>query len=334
MPVTVQLPGYAKTESPIERLLGLVGGIQQMRQRSQQADDDALKRKFLEQEQTQKQEDRDRKKAGTFYPGEILSELDNFERVAPTDEGAFPIKVQRGDVMEEWGLKPRPKTSPLADIAAGLGIVKTKTELADRNDKKAKEEAERRVVGFDAAPGYRPTDDDIKVIKKLNQNYLEGSKSIDKLTALVQQHGTAVAPGPVKNEMARLVTSLQLKIKDIAGLGQISKSDEGLLTNMVADPTKWTTAVTLEGGGVINGLEGLRGTFKDTLSSAAEAHGFVPSAGNPGFARAPQGPPTGGGGQTPPSNDKMVPVTSPDGKPGMIPAANLERALQRGYQQR
>jgi hypothetical protein len=115
--------------SPIERLLGLVNAGFGIASHIRSSKDDALKRKFLEEEHAAKAAEQGRKERGEFLPGEILPHLDNFDRVAPTDSGAFPVKVKRGDIMEDWGLKPRAKTNALADMVSMMTLKQKQAEL-------------------------------------------------------------------------------------------------------------------------------------------------------------------------------------------------------------
>lgn len=101
--------------SPIERMLALANAGLGIKGHFDQSAASKATTAAMERKLKQETEEYDRKKTGTFLPGEVLPHMDSFERVEPTDPAAFPIRVQQGDAVQDWGLKPRPKAS-LSDI--------------------------------------------------------------------------------------------------------------------------------------------------------------------------------------------------------------------------
>lgn len=63
--------------------------------------------------------------------------------------------------------------------------------------------------------------------------------NLDKLMSLRQKYGSETIPGPVKQEMETIASSLQLAIKEAKQLGTLDKGAERFMEKLVANPTSY-----------------------------------------------------------------------------------------------
>jgi hypothetical protein len=72
---------------------------------------------------------------------------------------------------------------------------------------------------------------------------MEAKSASSEMRALIKEHGSELV-GPVAKRMASLARTMLLKQKDVSNLGVMSKSDEDILNDIVANPTGLGGATT------------------------------------------------------------------------------------------
>lgn len=133
------------------------------------------------------------------------------------------------------------------------------------------------VPGYSVAPGAKPTTKDAEEVKSLSQARLNVKTTTDKLKELVKKHGSEVMPGPVKDEMDRLIGDLKLQIKDVARLGQLTEGDMKLIEAQIPQTTGWG-AMFQSNDRLMKNIDKTLEMADSKLSSAAQARGFQASA--------------------------------------------------------
>jgi hypothetical protein len=154
--------------------------------------------------------------------------------------------------------------------------------------------------GFSIASGAKPTKDDVKQVKDINQARLNLQSSASQLRGLVEKHGSEVQPGPIKDEMKRLVGDITLGVKDVARLGQLTNQDYDLLLSQVPDPTGWGATFSFNDT-LLKSIDDTISMADQKVANAAQARGMVANAGP-----KRQAPSQGQGGGDPTMNSAVA----------------------------
>lgn len=118
----------------------------------------------------------------------------------------------------------------------------------------------------------------------------ELSQAANRMRALIKAHGSELY-GPKRAEMANLSRDMLLKMKDLAKLGVLSQSDEGILNDLIPNPTGMQGATT-SNESMLAQLDAFDTSIARKLGAQAKSLGYS----RPGESRAaPETPPIPGG---------------------------------------
>lgn len=160
-----------------------------------------------------------------------------------------------------------------ADVSAAEKKFAQEKELAGM---KTKGEKDLGVIAdkYVVTPGAKPSEDDAKKFKGTVESSEMIKSSINNLKSLIKENGSEWSPTQARDQMKRVVREIQVKLKEVEGLGVLSDKDMALLQEQVPDPTEWTMANMLGGGRVDKNLDAFAKSLQEKVDAAAKVRGF------------------------------------------------------------
>lgn len=204
--------------------------------------------------------------------------------------------------------KTQAETANLAGPGAALQKAEAEKAQADAAHT-------RMLTGGEVVPGFSrggiPIDEgEAKKINDEYEDYIGSKKAIDEILKITGDNDFILNPKKRAELQPRLATALG-QLRGSIGMRSLAGPEMEFASKVIADPTQLTLANATGYSQNRKRFQSLESILGDKWNATVKAKDLR-SAGT-----APQG--------------EMVDVISPDGKSGKIPAANLEKALQRGF---
>lgn len=145
-------------------------------------------------------------------------------------------------------------------------------------EKKAEDDAELNVPGFERDPNIRPLPAEAQKVRDGVAELKNFERDIDKYIKLVQKHGGFEVVGKDAGIMSALATGLKLQQKNLQQLGVLAGPDMGLIDTLINDPVGFKSLLTSKPTALATLGQTKEQTIQNALGKIA-ARGYKPIGG-------------------------------------------------------